>query len=111
MGTTARAGFAAVVLCVFFLAPRTLLGLLTSHDEVVEVCLRYAVWLVPTLMFGSLAIIYDGIFPGLTRGCTLGHAMILCSLGALVTIAPAGLDGTTSACCGRRWPASCSRAP
>jgi MATE family multidrug resistance protein len=83
--------FAALVLAVLFAAPRGLLGLLTSHENVVAVCLDYAPWLIPTLVFGSLAFIYDGIFLGLTRGRTLRNSMLFCTLVVFLPVAWIGV--------------------
>jgi len=84
-------GFAAVALGILLVAPRPLLGLLTSHEEVVAVCVRYAPWLIPTLLFGALAFIYDGVFLGLTRGRTLRNAMIFCTLAVFLPLAWIGV--------------------
>lgn len=84
-------GFAAVGLGILLVAPRPLLGLLTSHEEVIAVCVRYAPWLIPTLLFGALAFIYDGVFLGLTRGRTLRNAMIFCTLAVFLPLAWIGV--------------------
>jgi MATE family multidrug resistance protein len=84
-------GFAALALGILLAAPRPLLGLLTSHEEVIAVCVTYAPWLIPTLLFGALAFIYDGIFLGLTRGRTLRNAMIFCTLAVFLPLAWIGV--------------------
>jgi MATE family multidrug resistance protein len=84
-------GFATLALGVLLVAPRPLLGLLTSHEEVIAVCVRYAPWLIPTLLFGALAFIYDGVFLGLTRGRTLRNAMIFCTLAVFLPLAWIGV--------------------
>jgi MATE family multidrug resistance protein len=81
------AGFAVLVLALFLTAPSIVLRVLTSHQEIIAVCVRYAPWLVPTLLFGSLAFIYDGIFLGLTRGRTLRNAMILSTFVVFLPVA------------------------
>jgi len=83
-------GFAALVLGTFLVAPFPLLGLLTSHEDVIAVCVSYAPWLIPTLLFGSLAFIYDGVFLGLTQGRTLRNSMIFCTLGIFLPVAWVG---------------------
>jgi MATE family multidrug resistance protein len=80
-------GFAALVLTVFLIAPLPLLRLLTSHEEVIAVCVRYGPWMIPTLTFGSVAFVYDGIFLGLTQGRTLRNAMLFCTLGVFLPVA------------------------
>ena len=44
------AAFAVLVLAAVFAAPRFMLGTLTSHQDLVELSLRYAPWLIPTLL-------------------------------------------------------------
>ncbi|MDY6784725.1 MAG: guanitoxin biosynthesis MATE family efflux transporter GntT [Cyanobacteriota bacterium] len=70
---------------VFVLFPQTLLGLLTNHLEVVERAVRYIIWLLPVLGFGSLAFILDGYFIGLAEGSTLRNSMLI---AAVVGFAP-----------------------
>jgi len=79
--------FATLVIGVLLAAPRPLLGLLTSHEDVVAICIGYAPWLIPTVFFGSLAFIYDGVFLGLTRGRTLRNSMIFCTLVVFLPLA------------------------
>jgi MATE family multidrug resistance protein len=72
-GTT----FSALVLAAFLAAPSTFLGMLTSHRELVDLSLQYGVWMLPVLLFGALAFMYDGVFLGLTEGRRLRNAMLL----------------------------------
>lgn len=72
--------FAWLVLFPALLAPGWVFGLLTSHNEVVELATVWRWWLVPTLAFGALAYILDGFFLGLTAGRTLRNAMLLSAL-------------------------------
>ena len=74
------AGFAVLLLAGLFSAPRFLLGLLTSHGDLVELAARYAPWLIPTLLFGALAYMYDGLFLGLTEGRALRNSMLISTL-------------------------------
>lgn len=64
--------FAAAVV----LFPSTVLGLLTSHGDVVALGAEYSAWMVPVLLLGSLSYIFDGLFLGLTAGRTLRNAMV-----------------------------------
>jgi len=77
------AGFAAVVA----LAPRLLYPLLTSHDEVIDLAARFGWWLIPVLLFGAAAYIYDGFFLGLTMGRTLRNSMLLATIFVFAPIA------------------------
>ena len=48
---------------------------------------RHAAWLIPVLLFGALAFMYDGLFLGLTEGAILRNAMLVSTL--LVFVPPA----------------------
>ena len=63
--------FATLAMGVLLAAPRPLLGLLTSHEEVIEFAHHYVYWLVPCLAIGSAAYMYDGLLLGWTRAKTL----------------------------------------
>ncbi len=80
-------GFAVLFLVAVFVSPRGVTGLLTSHEAVVEETVRYAWWLIPTLLFGSLAYMYDGLFLGLTAGRTLRNSMLTSTLLVFLPIA------------------------
>ncbi len=80
-------GFAVLFLAVVFVSPRGVTGLLTSHEVVIAETVRYAWWLIPTLLFGSLAYMYDGLFLGLTEGRTLRNSMLACTLLVFLPIA------------------------
>lgn len=82
-------GFAALFLTALFAAPGAVLGLLTSHPEVLAEARRAAVWLVPVLLAGSLAYVYDGLFLGLTAGRPLRNSMLVSTL--LVFLPAAGI--------------------
>jgi MATE family multidrug resistance protein len=77
------AGFALLVA----VAPRTLYPLLTSHQDVVDVAARYGWWLIPVLVFGSAAYIYDGFFLGLTEGRVLRNSMLFSTIFVFAPIA------------------------
>lgn len=78
------------LLLVMVAAPDLVLRLLTDHREVVDLAARLGLWLVPVLLFGAAAFIYDGLFLGLTEGRALRNAM---ALSALVGFAPLALWG------------------
>jgi len=69
-------GFALLIVT----APRFLYPLLTSHQEVVAVTVRFGYWLIPVLLFGSVAYIYDGFFLGLTKGRVLRNSMLFSTI-------------------------------
>lgn len=80
--------FATLFAGVMVVAPRLVLGTLTVHADVIALGASYRFWLVPVLLFGSMAYIYDGLFLGLTAGRALRNAM-LASAG--VVFLPAAL--------------------
>jgi MATE family multidrug resistance protein len=84
-------GFAVLFLAGFGLAAHTWYGLLTSHSDVVTTASRFHLWLVPVLLFGSLAYMYDGIFLGLTAGRALRNAMLASLLLGFLPVAVLGL--------------------
>jgi len=69
-------GFSMLLLLLVAIAPNALLGLLTSHRDVIDQSMRFLPWLVPTLLAGSLAYMYDGIFLGMTEVRRLRNAML-----------------------------------
>ena len=77
----------SVLALVFCLFPNTLFGLLTSHSEVVAQINNYVFWLLPILVFGSLAFMLDGYFLGLTEGLILRNSTVVAALA----FAPAAL--------------------
>lgn len=77
-------GFALAFLGGLFLAERSILRVLTSHEDVITASADYSFWLVPVLVFGSLAYMYDGLFLGLTEGRRLRNAMLVCTFGVFV---------------------------
>ena len=41
---------------------------------------RFGYWLIPVLLFGSVAYIYDGFFLGLTEGRVLRNSMLFSTI-------------------------------
>jgi MATE family multidrug resistance protein len=83
--------FAVLVLALFFSAPRFFVGLLTSHQDLVALSVSYAPWLIPTLLLGGLAYMYDGLFIGLTEGRALRNSMLISTLAVFLPAALAAL--------------------
>ena len=69
-------GCALIFIGALVLRPTALYGVLTSHSEVLAAAAQFGRWLVPALLFGSVAYIYDGLFLGLTEGRTLRNSML-----------------------------------
>ena len=87
LALTSGLAFAAPFVLVVCLTPRPVFGLLTSHQPTIEAALAHGLWLIPTLLLGSIAFIYDGYFLGLTRGRPLRNTMIVSTLLVFVPIA------------------------
>jgi MATE family multidrug resistance protein len=79
--------FALPLLLVMFLVPDQLYGLMTSHAEVAAAAYRYSGWMVPVLVFGAVAFIYDGFFIGLTEGQVLRNQMVISTLVCYLPLA------------------------
>jgi MATE family multidrug resistance protein len=75
------------LLTLFVWAPDAVIGVLTSHPEAISVARTYIPWLIPVLLFGALAYIYDGLFLGLTAGRSLRNTMLVSTLGVFVPLA------------------------
>ena len=69
------------------LRPAALYGVLTSHSEVLAAAVQFGWWLVPVLLFGSVAYIYDGVFLGLTEGRALRSSMLFSAVMVFLPIA------------------------
>lgn len=80
------------LLVVMVAAPEVVLRLLTDHAEVVGLAARLGLWLVPVLVFGAVAFVYDGLFLGLTEGRALRNAMLVSLVGGFVPLAAWGVS-------------------
>ncbi|MEO0533143.1 MAG: guanitoxin biosynthesis MATE family efflux transporter GntT [Cyanobacteria bacterium P01_A01_bin.123] len=79
------AGITSIVLgiafaLVFVLFPRSLLGLMTDHQSVLDQSSQYVLWLLPVLGFGGLAFMLDGYFLGLTAGHALRNSTVFAAV-------------------------------
>ena len=74
----------ATIFCLF---PQGLFGLLSDHNEVIEVVANYVWWLFPILGFGSIAYMLDGYFLGLTAGKILRHSTIIAAVFGFAPVA------------------------
>lgn len=79
--------FAALCLAALFVGPEWVYGLLTSHDDVIRDALRYGIWLIPALLLGTLAYVYDGLFLGLTAGRALRNSMVISTVLVFLPLA------------------------
>lgn len=79
--------FAAPFALLVWLFPRPAYGVLTSHQPTLENAIEHGLWLIPTLLLGSVAFIYDGYFLGLTRGRPLRNTMVISTLAVFLPLA------------------------
>ncbi|NKB88215.1 MAG: MATE family efflux transporter [Acidobacteria bacterium] len=79
--------FAVPVLGAMFLIPGPLYGLMTSHQDVAGIAWRYSGWMIPVLLFGAVAFIYDGLFIGLTEGKVLRDQMMISAIVCYLPLA------------------------
>ncbi|MEL7060456.1 MAG: MATE family efflux transporter [Acidobacteriota bacterium] len=79
--------FALAFTSLTTLFPEAVLGLLTKHDEVIQLGIAYRLWLVPVLLLGSIAYVYDGLFLGLTAGRQLRNAMLFSAAAGFLPLA------------------------
>jgi MATE family multidrug resistance protein len=80
------------VCALFFIAallvrPNAVYQVLTSHVDVLEAAVQYGRWLVPVLLIGAVAYIYDGLFLGLTEGRVLRRSMLLSTVFVFLPVA------------------------
>jgi len=79
--------FALPFMALFLLAPATVTRLVTTHAPTIAEAVHYSWWLVPILLFGTTAYIYDGLFLGLTAGRPLRNAMLISTLVVFLPLA------------------------
>lgn len=78
---------ALMMALLFNLQSNKLLGLLTSHDNLIVQAAHYMPWLFPVLGFGAIAYILDGYFLGLTCGRILRQSSLIATLIGFMPIA------------------------
>ncbi len=71
-GVATGVAFAAV-----FIGAPGLFGLITDHVDVLDRVAASRFWLLPILLFGSVAYVLDGYFLGLSKGRALSVSMVL----------------------------------
>lgn len=91
MAMTVGMAIPVPLLAAMVLVPERVLGLLTDHPEVVALGARLGLWLVPVLLFGAAAFVYDGLFLGLTEGRALRNAMVVAMLAGFLPLAAWGV--------------------
>lgn len=62
---------------VFSFFGRTIIAMLTQHEEVIVETLKWIPWLCAVLLFSGFAYILDGLFIGLAAGKRLRNSMLI----------------------------------
>jgi MATE family multidrug resistance protein len=75
------------LVAVLLVAPEWLLGLLTDHPQVVALGAGLGRWMIPVLLIGAAAFVYDGLFLGLTEGRALRNAMVVSMVAGFLPLA------------------------
>jgi MATE family multidrug resistance protein len=84
-------GFTALFLASYFAVPRQVMALLTNHHDVAARAMALAPWLIPVLLAGTAAFIYDGLFLGLTAGRALRNSMLVSTFVVFLPVAALAL--------------------
>ncbi len=71
----------------FILFPEPLFTLLTNHQEIFPSLNAHVYWLLPVLVFGSIAFILDGYFLGLAEGVMLRNTALSSTFLGFVPLA------------------------
>ena len=67
----------SLIIAAYLLFGRTVLGWLTSHQNVIEEAMIYLPWVCLALVFSTLSYVYDGLFIGLANGRILRNSMAI----------------------------------
>jgi len=82
---------AIVALLPVAIFPGVVVRILTSHADLIVGMLRFAYWLIPLVLCGTLAFMYDGLFLGMTVGRDLRQSMWISIIFAFLPLATAGV--------------------
>ena len=66
---------AAGIIAFYLGAGPTVLGWLTSHQDVIDFAVQYLPWVALALVFSTLSYVYDGLFIGLANGKIMRNSM------------------------------------
>ena len=67
----------SLIIAAYLLFGRTVLGWLTSHENVINEAMIYLPWVCLALVFSTLSYVYDGLFIGLANGRILRNSMAI----------------------------------
>lgn len=67
----------SLIIAAYLLFGRTVLGWLTSHENVIAEAMIYLPWVCLALVFSTLSYVYDGLFIGLANGRILRNSMAI----------------------------------
>ncbi len=73
------AGIAMGTLFAFFIVlfPRPFLLMVTDHNDIIHLSAKYVYWMIPAIIIGAVAFIYDGLFIGTAGGRALRNSMMI----------------------------------
>lgn len=92
MGLAWNSATVAGIIALFLLWGRQIIGLLTSHGDVVGWAVGGLPFLCLTLFFSGFAYILDGLFIGLARGRLLSGSMLFSTVVAFLPFAWAAFE-------------------
>lgn len=64
-----------LIIAGYLISGETVLGWLTSHQDVIDEAMIYLPWVTAALVFSTLSYVYDGLFIGLANGRILRNSM------------------------------------
>ncbi|MEO1366650.1 MAG: MATE family efflux transporter, partial [Acidobacteriota bacterium] len=97
MAFWSAAGFGLFFALTVITFPVPMLATLTSHQTVIDLGVALRWWLLPVLLFGSAAYVFDGLFLGLTEGRALRNAMVFSAVVGFGPLAVLALHVGSSA--------------
>lgn len=71
---------AALIIGLYLVGGRYILGLLTSHQDVIDYSMEFMPYLLAALVFSTFSYIYDGLFIGLANGKILRNSMAVATV-------------------------------
>lgn len=66
-----------IIVCLFVGFPQVMFGMITVHQEVLQIIQKYMFWLFPVVGFGAIAYALDGYFIGLTLTRPMRQSMLV----------------------------------
>lgn len=70
-------GFGSIYAIVYSFFGETILGIITSQKEVINIANRYMIWLIIFPVLSASAFIWDGVYIGVTASKSMRNTMLL----------------------------------